>query len=103
MPHPHIAMVADPDTKEIHGMWLSPEYEMYAQTKARLEMMIVSESMPVEIFAPINSGSYRVVPNTVNKRGGVYVMFGTAKAPGEGASTSRKPRDGEKRWWEFWK
>jgi len=103
MPHPHIAMVADPATKQIHGMWLSPQYEGYAQNQIRLAMMIVAESMPVEIFAHIDSGSYRVVPNTVNDRGGVYVMFGTAKAPGEGTAASRKTRDGRKRWWEFWR
>lgn len=72
-----------------------------------LSARIASEGskFPEEYQAAVLTKQYRIVPNTFDASGGVFVMFGDALAPGEkapvsqGTSASPAPR---KKWWQFW-
>lgn len=65
----------------ICGIWF--QNIGYAQNKEHLVMFAISESLPMDIYVNLQEGNYRVVPNTYDKAGGCFVMFGSIPAPGE--------------------
>lgn len=94
----------------IRGMWLRNPAD--AQKRELLAALLAKHDQPSELLAKVLSGSYRVVPNTVDGAGGCFVMFGSAPT---GLFTPTKPKEARsptkaskehlapKKWWRFWK
>jgi hypothetical protein len=89
--------VRDEITGNVCGLWLQDPG--LARKQERLVMLAVAESLPMDVYARIVDGDYRVVANTFDAAGGCFVMFGSAPAPGE---TRGQPPPQKKRW-QFWK
>ena len=70
------------------GIWLRDSNK--AQNRTLLGMLLTKDNLPKYLSMKVMEGRYRVVPNTRDKAGGCYVMFGDAPAPGE--------KTGSKRW-----
>lgn len=94
----------------VYGIWLkNPDKAKDIYFMIALSGRIAIEEgpkFPDEYQAAVLAKQYRVVPNTFDASGGVFVMFGDALAPGEkapvsqGTSGSPAPR---KTSWQFWK
>jgi hypothetical protein len=67
----------------VHGVWVRDPG--VANDPGQLSTLLLRENFANEIVAWVSSGQYRVVPNTYDDAGGVFVMFGSAPAPGERA------------------
>ena len=66
--------------EEVLGLWLADPST--ARNKMVMQMYLMKHSQ-TEPMSYLTSGDFRVVPNTVDNKGGVFVMFGTTPAPGE--------------------
>jgi len=72
------------------GFWLHNEKSWMTDASAegalkhvKLRMIVVKHNLSSNIYEDLMSDNYRVVPNSFDNRGGVFLMFGSAKAPGE--------------------
>jgi len=77
------------DTKrQVIGFWFQDPDK--AKNRELVLMLMYQEGLPMDKTSLVRSGNYRVVPNKFDGNGGCFLMFGSAKAPGEaGVSTSR--------------
>jgi len=66
---------------EVCGIWLRSK--QFAQNQAFLTMLCTKHSLPMDIYITVQTGDYRVVPNTFDHTGGCFVMLGAELAPGE--------------------
>lgn len=72
---------------DLLGIWVQDAD--HPNLKMRLQVFVVSEGLPVEVFAKFASGNYRRVENSraegknVVFEGGAFLMLGDAKAPSE--------------------
>jgi hypothetical protein len=89
------ALVADysfvrgPDG-EVVGLWIRDK--KLAATRSYVVILLkkhmgalaeVRKPITEEVLGMALSGEYREVPNTFDKKGGCFIMFGQALAPGE--------------------
>lgn len=63
----------------ICGIWLKDPSNI--QKRGYVETLLVLNCQ--HLLGPYLRKMYRTVPNKVNSEGGCFVMFGSAKAPGE--------------------
>ncbi|MCX5812284.1 MAG: hypothetical protein NT178_07040 [Proteobacteria bacterium] len=93
----------------VRGIWLKNPHEandIYFMTMLSARIANGGAKFPEEYQAAVLAKQYRIVPNTYNAVGGVFVMFGDSLAPGEKGSASRGTLDSSvtrKKWWQFWK
>jgi hypothetical protein len=67
---------------EVAGFWLAQLPES-GDIDIFLKSLVVSEKLGEVTFLSISLQDYRVLPNTLQSRGGYYVMIGSERAPGE--------------------
>jgi hypothetical protein len=92
----------------VRGIWLKNPHEandIYYMTMLSARIANSGAKFPGEYQAAVLAKQYRIVPNTYNASGGVFVMFGDALAPGEQAAASRPASENigreKKKWWQF--
>ena len=84
---------------EINGFWLKdPNFWLFDSDErdkkkrlTRLRTLVVKHGLSEDVFNKIIDRKYRIISNTDNNSGGIYLMFGGALAPGE-----------KKAWWKIW-
>ena len=84
---------------EINGFWLKdPNFWLFDSNErdlkkrlARLRTIAIKHGLSEDIFNKIIYRKYRIISNTDNNKGGIYLMFGRTLAPGE-----------KKAWWKIW-
>src|SRR4030042_2544652 len=90
----------------VRGIWLKNPHEannIYFMTMLSARIASEGAKFPEEYQAAVLAKQYRIVPNTYNASGGVFVMFGDALAPGEKGPASQGTLKGaalEKKWWQ---
>lgn len=89
MDQPKYSLVMD-EGSCVHGFWLHDARSFLKDAHAegalkhvRLRMLVVKHNLPSSIYEDLMSDNYRVVPNSFDNKGGDFLMFGSAKAPGE--------------------
>lgn len=75
------SMVEDP-TGKVCGVWLR-DPKAFLKNPNALEALAVTKDLGYDTFELIASKKYRIVPNDYDSKGGSFVMFGSARAPGE--------------------
>ena len=85
------------------GMWVADP--QHPNLKERLEMFLAGEDTPppIETFAALSEGRYRKVPNPPELGGGVFLMLGEARAPGERSDGTPGDQRRSRSWWQFWR
>jgi hypothetical protein len=86
------SLVEDRQSGKVCGLWL--RNPRVAQDRVLLCALLAKHNLSQDLGAIALAGGYRVVPNTVDNKGGCFVMFSSAQAPGE--KTEPKPR--KRRW-----
>ncbi len=79
------SLVLDKD-QVVSGIWLKNPNEandIFFMTMLSARIANEGAKFPKEYQAAVLAKQYRIVPNTQNASGGVFVMFGDALAPGE--------------------
>ena len=73
------------------GLWIrqaeltrTPAYIITLLKKHSGPLAQVRKPISDEVLNMATAGNYRVVPNTLDRNGGCFVMFGQSLAPGEG-------------------
>ncbi len=69
------------DQKGIIGMWVKDAKD--AQDRNLLSFLLISKNIPDEFLMIIETGHYRIIPNTYDDAGGCFIMFKNELAPGE--------------------
>jgi len=69
------------DGKRCIGIWLANPG--YAHDRDLLLALATEKHLPLESFAALSSGRFRIVPNRFDNKGGVFLMLTEAPAPGE--------------------
>jgi len=77
------------NNEEVVGIWVKDK-DLTKDTIG-LQVLATKHHLPMDIFANLTHGNYRVVPNSYDNNGGYFLMFGKFPAPGE-----------NKHWWKFW-
>ncbi len=96
------SMVKEKDGK-VCGFWLhEPEYWLQhahgqgALKYPELKMLVIKHSLHEDVFQAIMNGKFRIVPNTFDDKGGVFLMFDSTPAHSE-----KTAPDPAKKWWQF--
>ena len=76
--------------KTVSGLWLAHPSMVYKRDFLLAILKKVEASQ--EVIDLLMSGDYRMVSNTFDGRGGVFVMFGSAQAPHEARITGTGKR-----------
>jgi hypothetical protein len=66
--------------RNVCGLWLKRTED--AKNRNLLSMLLQKENAD-ELLVRALAGNYRTVPNDFDCNGGCFIMFGSAKAPGE--------------------
>jgi hypothetical protein len=81
---PGYTLVKDQDGKVL-GLWFADRQVL--ESPGLLEAVLAKDERTVGLIGQ----SRRILPNTHNNDGGIFVMFGTSLAPGEASSPSSRP------------
>lgn len=81
------------DRGDICGLWLRDSN--LTTSKNTISMLLIKHGADNLVESAL-SGNFRIVPNSYDEQGGVFVMFGSAPAPGENFSRSGDARDDSK-------
>jgi hypothetical protein len=63
--------------------WMKDAHRDGALKHVKLRMLVVKHSLSSYIYQDLMNDNYRVVPNSFDDKGGDFLMFGSAAAPGE--------------------
>ena len=76
------------ENQKICGLWLANPEDANGTFIA---MLLLKVDAPEAV-----RDGYRIAPNTLDNKGGCFVLFGSTNAPGESVPKQKK-------WWHFWK
>jgi hypothetical protein len=63
--------------------WMQDAHADGALKHVRLRMLVVKHNLSSDIYQDLMNNNYHVVPNSFDNKGGDFLMFGSAVAPGE--------------------
>ena len=79
----------------ICGIWLRDSNQ--ASNKNIIAMLLMKEKGGDNLVELALSGNFRIVPNSFDEKGGVFIMFNSKPAPGEVQEQKEKPYEHEGR------